>query len=205
MHRGFWQISFWPLCSEWRRWWCWTFFRHINTLWQWWYGMPLSDNGRNIVVLLMRQKRRSFLGCCHTDRHKSILHSLTNFNIFVVCLFIYFSLSRIIRSHIFVVNWPLFGEAWIWFRVSRITFWRHCLRKCFRFCRIEHCYCSSHTDSVGKKPDLIYFREIISRNFSRNWFHEIIYVSTRTFALYLNIIASLIMFLICTLAEIITP
>ena len=107
-------------------------------------------------------------------------------------------MSRIIRSHIFVVNWPLFGEAWIWFRVSRITFWRHCLRKCFRFCRIEHCYCSSHTDSVGKKPDLSYFREIISRNFSRNWFHEIIYVSTRTFALYLNIIASLIMFLICT-------
>ena len=73
------------------------------------------------------------------------------------CLLVYFAMSRIIRSHIFVVNWPLFGEAWIWFRVSRITFWRHCLRKCFRFCRIEHCYCSSHTDSVGKNRTWVIF------------------------------------------------
>ena len=95
LHRGFWQISFWSLCSEWRRWWCWTFFRHINTLWQWWYGMPLSDNGRNIVVLLMRQKRRSFLGCCRTDT--KVYYTLWQTSTFL--LFVYFAMSRIIIAH----------------------------------------------------------------------------------------------------------
>ena len=197
LHRGLWQISFWSLCSEWRRWWCWTFFRHINTLWQWWYaivGQWTEHSG-----FAYASKKTQFFRLL--PKYTTLFDKLQHF----CCLLVYFAMSRIIRSHIFVVNWPLFGEAWIWFRVSRITFWRHCLRKCFRFCRIEHCYCSSHTDSVGKKPDLSYFREIISRNFSRNWFLEIIYVWTRTFALHLNIIASLIMFLICTLAEIITP